>query len=107
MLKKTDKSDKVLILDNFSINRNYNVPARRCVQINFECEEDVQDLLCCKNLLVYGDNAKFKNETETDTELGALEDGLDGSEEVWLQCNTIFKGYKDCFINKVHASELW
>lgn len=103
MLKKTENN--ICTNENFTLIRNYNVPMKNCVRIQLECDK-VDNLSCCNNLLIFNEITKHNEADELIETSKEIDTNMD-HQEIWFQSNVIFKGFKDCYINKVHASELW
>lgn len=57
---------------------------------------------CCQNLLVFGDIRKNSIDELVNASNIKTDDNL-----VWYQFKDTVQGFKDCFINKTSASELW
>lgn len=102
MLKKTYDAS---FNDNFIINKSFQLP-RNCVQIRLECDNK-QKLSCCSNLLIYDDKTNSEEVTVFENKKDDVNEANLNDGGIWFQAKTVFKGYKDCYINKVHASELW
>lgn len=103
MLKKTDTS---VTNENFLVNRQFNIPNKNNVQVEIEYT-NLSQFVCCKDLLIFEDNNTKDKEMLTDVKKNIIQVSSEYDEEIWYQSKTFLKGYKDCFINKVHASELW
>lgn len=69
------------------------------INLNYEVSEKRD---CCDNFFVFEDvgDSDIKQRQVSESE---------GNQETinWYQSKDLFKGFKDCFINKVSASELW
>jgi hypothetical protein len=60
---------------------------------------------CCDNLEVFQDFCDIESSIQPfDVKVDQTDEG---SREIWLQSKILFQGFKDCFINKVSACELW
>lgn len=104
LLKKTcvpeDLSKDSFFLPYFK----YNLPSRvKNVIVNLKCDDN-NVANCCKNLLVFSDDVE-----DCDSEASNCKTvKLNSAEDLkWYQAKVIVTGFKDCFINKVSASELW
>lgn len=89
--------------DNFFMPvSHHSVPTNsKCVTINFDYKNE-SDHVCCSNISVYSDGL---NSTYTSTDSDTLHSDI--SEDTWCQAKLFLKGYKDCFVNKVSATELF
>lgn len=69
------------------------------INLNYEvCEK--RD--CCDNFFV------FEDVGDSDAKQRQIGESTEDQETVcWYQSKDLFKGFKDCYINKVSASELW
>nr|CAI5831157.1 unnamed protein product [Callosobruchus analis] len=56
---------------------------------------------CCENLIVYGQSKPSRLEESVESNINV------SSMESWYQFKGMVKGFKDCYIDKVSASELW
>lgn len=69
------------------------------IKINLHVDQTL-DSNCCDNLLVFSD--------EQNDKVNAVEEFLyENSNIIWYQAKDLIQGFKDCFINKTSASELW
>lgn len=103
MLKKTDNNNS--LSSNFTLVRNFNVQIKNYIRIELNCDE-VVNLCCCKNLSIFNEETNIQN-VNNRVEMDNVMDKSVSNEEVWYQSNVTFKGFKDCYINKIHASEFW
>lgn len=71
------------------------------IEINFSADE-FADTNCCDNLLVFSDDGKH-NKVSADVSRDIHTD----DNIVWYKSKDSFQGFKDCYINKTSASELW
>lgn len=72
----------------------------KLIEINFSVNE-ITDNNCCDDLLVFSDGVDDKVSTDQ---------GIDSNKDVnivWYRSKDYFQGFKDCYINKTSASELW
>lgn len=72
----------------------------KLIEINFSVNETT-DSNCCDNLLVFSDEA---------TDNVSHKQGIDDDRNdnvVWYRSKDFFPGFKDCYVNKISASELW
>ncbi|CAH0550109.1 unnamed protein product [Brassicogethes aeneus] len=69
------------------------------IKLNFNKDIDRKD--CCSNLMVFqeGDDSQSRHEL--------VESENNEKIVVYCQSKCVVKGFKDCFINKTSASELW
>ncbi|XP_018571000.1 MAD2L1-binding protein [Anoplophora glabripennis] len=88
--------------DFFIPSRPVTVPSKAKhtkINLNYEASEKRN---CCDNFFVFEDvNHSDANQRRTSENNQAQET------IVWYQSKDLFKGFKDCYINKVSASELW
>lgn len=108
MLKKKHSNINCDSDDHFFVpNSRYDIPLRvRNTIINLNYINQSGDN-CCKNLAVFQDVETQSEQciSESDQEFEIFnENGSDGQ---WYQATVLVTGFKDCFVNKVSASELW
>lgn len=90
--------------DNFFTPiRDYSIPSNfPCVTINLDYRNE-RNHTCCSNMTVYNDSSSsqyYQYTNDNDQIANDLED-------CWFQAKIFVKGYKDCFINKMSATELF
>lgn len=87
----------------FNLSRNFSMPVRvknTVIELNYKVSEDVS---CCSNLSVFLDTpSKSTSSFNSDNS----SDNFNEDNSLWYQANVMFKGFKDCFINKVSVSQL-
>lgn len=71
----------------------------KLIQINFSVNETT-DSNCCDNLLVFSDEADNVSSSKKI-------DSHKNENVVWYRSKDFLSGFKDCFVNKISASELW
>nr|XP_023022274.1 uncharacterized protein LOC111510587 [Leptinotarsa decemlineata] len=76
-------------------------PKVKHVRINLCSDNHRNSDNCCQNLMVYNDD-KDHDPSSEEQKCESTE-----KEVVWFQFRDLIKGFKDCFINKKSASELW
>lgn len=57
---------------------------------------------CCDNLVVFSDVIDFDQ-----CNLNTTFDSNKSENILWYQSKDLIQGFKDCYINKISASELW
>lgn len=101
--------------DFFILNTKYSLPQRvKDIAINLHYnKEDDEQYNCCDNLSIFRDSvneetdtASSLSESNTDFSFQCVHDGSN-CDLVWFQANVVLKGFKECFINNVSATELW
>lgn len=104
LVKKTCLTEELTKDSFFLPNFKYNLPSRvKNIIVNLKCD-NTNVTNCCKNLLVFNDDiegcdsgaSNYKIEKDNSTE-----------DVKWYQAKLLVTGFKDCFVNKVSASELW
>ncbi|XP_074042244.1 uncharacterized protein [Leptinotarsa decemlineata] len=93
-----------------SVSQSVFVPVRplmfspkvKHVRINLCSDNHRNSNNCCQNLMIYTDDDDRVPSTQ---EQKCCENTK--NEVVWFQFRDLIEGYKDCFINKKSASELW
>lgn len=70
------------------------------IEINFSVNENT-DGNCCENLLVFSDES-FENVSSS-----KVIDCGKNENVIWYRSKDFFSGFKDCYVNKISASELW
>ncbi|XP_017784013.1 PREDICTED: MAD2L1-binding protein [Nicrophorus vespilloides] len=87
--------------DLFDINKDYEVPSNiknTIIDLSYSNLNDE----CCNNLKIYTENSEMSESFKIEKH-----ESVDDEVFNWYQANISLKGYKDCFINKTSASELW
>lgn len=85
----------------FTLISDYSIPSHsNCVTINLDYKNEPSHV-CCSNLAVFNDslNGSHKNPQISNKSID--------SNEYWYQAKHYLKGFKDCYINKVSATELF
>lgn len=86
--------------DIFKVVTPLNVPnSVKHVAINLLSINNVESN-CCDNLSIFSDTTDGK--VNFDQAINNQH-----TQFVWYQSKDLFKGFKDCYINKIAASELW
>ncbi|KAG5891761.1 hypothetical protein JTB14_012495 [Gonioctena quinquepunctata] len=78
-------------------------PKVKNVRLNLCSDKQRDQENCCENLSIFADdseNKKEKQQQSSSSEVGQ-------KNIVWYQFKDLIKGFKDCYINKESASELW
>lgn len=86
----------------FKLNRQYSVSSRTnklSIILNQTSNVDVN---CCENLVVYNDT---ESRQTSESELQNID--VDPNSFQWFQASVLFKGFRDCFVNKVSMSKIW
>lgn len=95
--------------EHFFIPTRCNIPLRvrnTVINLNYTVEND--DSNCCRNLTVFEDEVTQEEKQLTGANSGGSEDNCeDTNDGQWYQAKVLLTGFKDCFINKISASELW
>ncbi|KAI4468847.1 mad2l1-binding protein [Holotrichia oblita] len=85
----------------FSLISNYNIPTNsNCVTINLDYTNETGHV-CCSNIAVFNDSLNVGNKCPQ------IPSKSSDSKELWYQAKVYLKGFKDCYINKVSATELF
>ncbi|CAH1994508.1 unnamed protein product [Acanthoscelides obtectus] len=70
-------------------------------KINIKSEYNL-DSNCCDNLIIYGQSKASQTISSEATEVDS-----ETLSETWYQFKDMVKGFRDCYVNKVSACELW
>lgn len=92
--------------EHFFVPNRCNIPLKtRNTIINLNYVNDTNDN-CCKNLAVFQDTEGQSEPVSVGTH--EFESNVQStSDGQWYQATALLTGFKDCFVNKVSASELW
>nr|XP_008195500.1 PREDICTED: uncharacterized protein LOC103313603 [Tribolium castaneum] len=72
--------------------------------INFNSNSQV--FSCCDKLEVFKDSCDVEGPGKCERNFNEKDKSSENG-ETWLQSTIVIRGFKDCFVNKVAASELW
>lgn len=94
--------------DHFFVpNSRYNIPLRvrnTIVNLNYVNQSNEN---CCKNLTVFDDEEAQSEQKLNESNQESESDCEHENDGQWFQAKVLLTGFKDCFVNKVSASELW
>lgn len=87
----------------FLLNSSFSFPSRvETIVINLNYETDYKEN-CCSNLVIFEDKpGECTRNTVSNTD-----SNISVEDFQWYQAKVLLTGFKDCFVNKTSASELW
>ncbi|KAK4887619.1 hypothetical protein RN001_003890 [Aquatica leii] len=94
---------------DFQLTKQYSMCSRvKNVCIHLSYDENSKHN-CCKNLVIFEDLKDKENSNINDASNSNTNDTTDEVIEkmLWFQSKTFIKGFKECFINGVSATDLW
>ncbi|KAF5273130.1 hypothetical protein FQA39_LY07620 [Lamprigera yunnana] len=92
----------------FHLTKRYTICSRvKNVSIILQCDRNVK-YNCCNSLLIFEDkNSREGNCSKSNQDDECTISNFNNDETLWFQSKTFIKGFKECFIKGVSASELW
>lgn len=100
MLKKQETTLETSKEDQFfHPNRKFSISSHVeniIINLMYETEEEYN---CCSDLQIFGDTSR---EDSKNVEGNNVNDDCE-----WYQAKTSIAGFKDCYVGKVSASDLW
>ncbi|XP_018335702.1 uncharacterized protein LOC108744442 [Agrilus planipennis] len=109
LLKKIKKTEMNNTNDFFTYKENYSLPSR-IKHYTVELINDKKVLSnCCSHLSIHCDSqvSQSKCNTSNTCDDNSVNECIETDLLEWYQANVVVKGFKDLFVNKISASELW
>lgn len=103
-IKKVVMDAEDLNCDSIFVPTSFTLPTNvKITNINIECSS-LNEENCCDNLTIFNDEkCQLKTGESSSCEIETEQN----FSEQWYECSELFRGFKDVFINKVSACELW